>query len=80
MESIAAKAVLSQKVMTFRSKKKLTSLDMERLTGVSRRTLGRIESEFGYNPTMDTLIKLSSSMHIPVSSLIGQKLKFKVTA
>lgn len=75
MKQQTASKILASKVNTFRAENALTVNDLANKTGLSSRTLNRIElgAHVPYNAHTSTLLSLSKVMRLPVSILIGQK-------
>lgn len=76
MKTQTASKSLASKVNTFRSVNALSIDQLATKTGLSARTLNRIElgDVVTYNAHTSTLLALSKVLREPVSALIGQKL------
>lgn len=75
MKTQTASKTLAVKVNTYRNQRSLTVDALATKTGLSSRTLNRIENgvEVPYNAHISTLLSLSRVLREPVSALIGQK-------
>lgn len=75
MKTQTASKILATKVNTFREQNGFSVDQLATKTGLSSRTLNRIElgAHVPYNAHISTLLSLSKVLREPVSVLIGQK-------
>ena len=65
-----AEQALSERLYQIRSDRGLTQTELSAMAGVDRKTINRIENGH-FSPSIDTLIRLSIVLKVPVAKLVS---------
>lgn len=65
-----AEQALSEKLYEIRTDRGLTQTELSSMAGVDRKTINRIENGH-FSPSIDTLIRLSIVLKVPVAKLVS---------
>jgi DNA-binding XRE family transcriptional regulator len=61
---------LAQRLYDLRTERELTQTELSVLAGIDRKTINRIENGH-FAPSIDTLVRLSMVMRVPVTDLLS---------
>lgn len=63
--------MLAENLKKYREAKKISKLELGRRSGVSSRTIEKIESRKNQNPRIDTIRRLANILEVSISDLLG---------